>query len=49
MTELPEDVRRRLATVFGDLLPEVTRDEVDLRTQQRDDELLENRPPHYDR
>jgi hypothetical protein len=52
--ELPEPVRRRLDDVFGDVLPEITRDEVgaspDDPAAARDDEWLRaNRPPHHDR
>ena len=51
---LPDRVRRRLDDVFGDVLPEVTRDEVadapDDPPTARDDEWLRaNRPPHHDR
>ena len=51
---LPDRVRRRLDDVFGDVLPEVTRDEVagasDDPAAARDDEWLRaNRPPHHDR
>ncbi len=50
---LPERVRRRLDAVFGDVLPEVTRDEVDGTPRDRpaaDGErwLRANRPPHHD-
>jgi hypothetical protein len=52
--ELPEEVRRRLDAVFGDVLPEVTRDEVadavdDPPAQQGDEWLRANRPPHHER
>jgi hypothetical protein len=51
---LPERVRRQLDDVFGDVLPEITRDEVagspDDPPAARDDEWLRaNRPPHHDR
>jgi hypothetical protein len=49
---LPERVRRRLDDVFGNVLPEVTRDETaaDDPPPARDDEWLRtNRPPHHDR
>ena len=51
--ELPEPVRRRLDDVFGDVLPEITRDEVagapDDPPSTRDDEWLRaNRPPHHE-
>ncbi len=53
MAELPDRVRRRLAEVFGDPLPEVTRDELDddprPAERERDDEWYRvNRPPHHD-
>jgi len=58
VTDLPDAVRRRLDEVFGDVLPEVTRDEVS-RDEQRqapadaaagDEERLRGeRPPHHDR
>jgi hypothetical protein len=46
---LPADVRRRLDEVFGEVLPEVTRDELDEHRPSNDDTLLEDRPPHHDR
>ena len=51
--DLPERVRRRLDEVFGDVLPEVTRDERadsadDGPPAQADDWLRANRPPHHD-
>ncbi len=50
----PERIRRRLAEVFGDVLPAVTRDELEpgdepRRAEASDEELLANRPPHHDR
>ena len=50
---LPERVRRRLDEVFGDVLPEVTRDETteapDDPPPMPDDEWHRaNRPPHHD-
>jgi hypothetical protein len=52
MTELPDRVRRRLAEVFGDSLPDVTRDELDdpaRANRDRDEEWYRaNRPPHHD-
>jgi len=52
--ELPDRVRRRLDDVFGDVLPEVGRDEVadgadgpDDRPSATDDWLRANRPPHH--
>ena len=50
----PERIRRRLAEVFGDVLPAVTRDEIEPAEEHRpanassDEELLANRPPHHD-
>jgi hypothetical protein len=48
--ELPEQVRRRLDEVFGDVLPSTTSDERDDRPDPGagDAELLANRPPHHD-
>jgi hypothetical protein len=48
--DLPDQVRRRLDEVFGDVLPSTTSDERDDRPEQRDGdaELLANRPPHHD-
>jgi hypothetical protein len=46
---VPADLRRRLDEMFGDVLPDVTRDEVDERRPSNDDALLEDRPPHHDR
>ena len=40
---------RRLDEVFGDVLPDVTRDERDERRPSNDDALLDDRPPHHDR
>jgi hypothetical protein len=53
MAELPDQVRRRLAEVFGDTMPEVTKDELDEETPRGDSDLderwyRENRPPHHD-
>jgi hypothetical protein len=54
VAEQPEQIRRRLAEVFGDVLPAVTRDELEPREEHRpadssDEELLANRPPHHTR
>jgi hypothetical protein len=54
MAEQPEQIRRRLAEVFGDVLPAVTRDEIEPGEERRpaeasDEELLADRPPHHDR
>ena len=50
---VPDRVRRRLDAVFGDVLPEVTRDEVSESTDdpsaaQGDEWLRATRPPHHD-
>jgi hypothetical protein len=53
---VPDGVRRRLDEVFGEVLPEITRDEagdlVDERPAaqgaQGDEWLRVNRPPHHD-
>jgi hypothetical protein len=51
--EMPDQVRRRLEEVFGDVLPTTTSDERDedgSRAPDSDDEqLLADRPPHHDR
>ncbi len=53
MTGLPDDVRRRLDVVFGEVLPEVTRDEVPEEPpdagRTEDERLRSERPPHHDR
>ena len=51
--DLPERVRRRLDEVFGDVVPEVTRDERAETSDgpppaQEDEWLRANRPPHHD-
>ena len=48
---VPADLRRRLDEVFGDVLPDVTRDERDddAPSPTDDDALLRDRPPHHDR
>jgi hypothetical protein len=50
---LTEERRRRLAEVFGDVLPTTTADERDDRDptagRGADDDLLADRPPHHDR
>lgn len=52
MAELPDRVRRRLAEIFGDTMPDVTRDELDdprPADRERDEEWYRvNRPPHHD-
>jgi hypothetical protein len=48
---LPDPVRRRLDEIFGDVLPEVTRDEqseaADEPPVAGDEWLRANRPPHH--
>jgi hypothetical protein len=49
---VPPDLRRRLDAVFGDALPDVTRDERDDAeppSRTTDEDLLADRPPHHDR
>jgi hypothetical protein len=48
---LPEEVRRRLDAVFGDVLPDTTGDEREPGTSEPDPDaaLLADRPPHHDR
>ncbi len=47
----PEEVRRRLDAVFGDVLPDTTADERDPQPPESDPDaaLLADRPPHHDR
>ncbi|MCX6465472.1 MAG: hypothetical protein NTW05_18030 [Pseudonocardiales bacterium] len=49
--ELPEELRRRLDAVFGDVLPSTTSDEREPEAPERDPDadLLADRPPHHDR
>jgi hypothetical protein len=51
--DLSEQQRRRIAEVFGDVLPATTSDERDDREdapgRSADDRLLADRPPHHDR
>ncbi len=51
MGELPDELRRRLDEVFGDVLPAVTSDEREPDAPDRDPDadLLADRPPHHDR
>jgi hypothetical protein len=44
------DAARRLAEIFGDVLPESTSDDRDPQTAHRGDDswYTENRPPHHD-
>jgi hypothetical protein len=48
---LPDPLRRRLDEIFGDVLPEVTRDEqpdaADQPPAAGDEWLRVNRPPHH--
>ena len=50
---LTEQQRRRLAEIFGDVLPSTTSDERDERDQGADrgadERFLADRPPHHDR
>jgi hypothetical protein len=48
--ELPDQVRRRLDEVFGEVLPDTTSDERDNRPEAGagEAELLANRPPHHE-
>lgn len=48
---LSEHDRRRLAAIFGDVLPDTTSDERDPASPRRDEDAWyrENRPPHHDR
>ena len=39
--------RRRLDEIFGDVLPELTADELEATRSQDDVWYLENRPPHH--
>jgi hypothetical protein len=48
--ETPEERRRRLDAVFGDVLPDTTSDEREPERpegDQDDDWYLRNRPPHH--
>lgn len=48
--DLTEEQRRRLAEVFGDVLPDTTADERDPATAEDNDiALLADRPPHHER
>jgi hypothetical protein len=51
--QTPDQVRRRIDEVFGDVLPSTTSDERDEGAERApgssDDDLLANRPPHHDR
>lgn len=44
------EAARRLAEIFGDVLPESTSDDRDPQTADRGDDswYTENRPPHHD-
>lgn len=56
VTELPEHLRRRLDEIFGDVLPDRTRDETGEgepptasdQDPAGDEWLRANRPPHHD-
>ncbi|MBL8926859.1 MAG: hypothetical protein JNM77_11565 [Pseudonocardia sp.] len=49
--DLPDPLRRRLDAIFGDVLPEATRDEqpdaADEPAVAGDEWLRANRPPHH--
>jgi hypothetical protein len=49
---LPDPLRRRLDDIFGDVLPDVTRDEqpdaADRPSAVGDEWLRANRPPHHE-
>ncbi len=50
MDHMPDDVRRRLDSVFGDVLPDTTADEREPGgAGDPDEQLLADRPPHHDR
>ena len=50
MDQLPDQVRRRLDEVFGDVLPATTSDEREPgEARDTDDQFLADRPPHHDR
>lgn len=50
MDHMPDHVRRRLEEVFGDVLPDTTGDEREPgEAGEPDEQLLADRPPHYDR
>jgi hypothetical protein len=48
-----DQLRRKLDAIFGDVLPDTTRDEraehPDDRPRDADADLLADRPPHHDR
>ncbi|CAM4234609.1 MULTISPECIES: fructose-1,6-bisphosphatase [Kibdelosporangium] len=44
----PEERRRKIDEVFGDVLPDTTKDEREPEPEQRDDDwYLRNKPPHH--
>jgi len=51
--EMPDQVRRRLEEVFGEVLPSTTSDERDDDSSRApgsgEEQLLADRPPHHDR
>lgn len=50
MDHMPDQVRRRLDEVFGDVLPDTTGDEREPgEPSESDEQLLADRPPHHDR
>lgn len=52
MAYQPANRERRLRQVFGEVLPEISRDDLEDQGQQpvqaRDQWLLDNCPPHHD-
>ena len=43
-----EERRRKLDEIFGDVLPETTRDEREPEPQDQEDWYLRNKPPHHE-
>ncbi len=44
----PEERRRKIDEIFGDVLPDTTKDERDPEPDKRDDDwYLRNKPPHH--
>jgi hypothetical protein len=54
VSDSSDQLRRKLDAIFGDVLPDTTRDErtpehPDDRPRDTDADLLADRPPHHDR
>ncbi|MGI5126049.1 hypothetical protein ACQEVB_04460 [Pseudonocardia sp. CA-107938] len=54
MPEQSDHLRRKLDAIFGDTMPDTTRDEREVehpddRPRDTDADLLADRPPHHDR